>query len=382
MLSRAIAVSALLTAMVTAAQAAPTNLYFSDGFAGKKSFFEGSLDQREFRYADGKYEIDTTAGTTYGQSVLLGDLTEYRVQATGQMTSAGDRNSGFGLTVNYRAVEGGSPEFLLFLVYDQGYYTLLRFSSGKTETLIPPSATKLFKPGEAVDLKVDNDNGQLTFYIEGVESAVWTERHLTSGGFGMFTSAGSVARFDDFQVFAEASGGFTDAFEGQKVLFSGSWGEVGYRYEGGKYIVDTSSTGFNGLSPYPQPALNLEFSADVERTGGRESGSVGIYVRDHAGPDGSFNQYRFLVSGGWYAVERSVGDRPMALAQWTESSAVNKRGVNRLKVRAQSGELLFFVNEQEVYRAKDDAPSSGAFGFFASSGVQATFDNARFTPLQ
>jgi hypothetical protein len=297
------------------------------------------------------------------------------------MTQAGDRNSGFGLTLNYRARPNASPDFLLFLVYDQGYYTLLRFVGGKTETLIAPSPTKLFTPGEPVDLKADNDHGKLTFYIKGVESAMWTERELTSGGFGMFTSAGSIARFDDFQVFAAASGGFTDAFEGQKVLYQGSWGEVGYAYKDGRYVIDTAQTGFNGLSPYPQPALDLEFSADVERTGGRESGSVGIYLRDHAGRDGSFSQYRFLVSGGWYAVERSVGDRPMALAQWTESSAVNKRGVNRLKVRAQGAQLVFYVNEQEVYRTTDDAPTNGAFGFFASSGITAAFDNARFTPL-
>ena len=366
-----------------AALAAPTNLYLSDDFSGKTSFYQGTLDKRQFRTVDGQYEIDTTAADTYGQSVLLGDLDTYRVQVQGQMTTAGDRNSGFGLTVNYRPHQGGSPDFLLFLVYNQGYYTLLRYLNGKTENLIAPSPTKLFKPGEAVNLKADNDHGQLTFYINGVESAVWKETQLASGGFGIFVSPKSVARFDDFAVYADnpSSGGFTDNFETQQVLYKGSWGEVAYHYETGKYIIDTSKTGFNGLSPYPQPALNLEFSADVQRTGGRDTGSVGLYVRDHANPDGTFSQYRLLVSGGWYAVERSEGDRPMALAQWTESKAVNKRGVNRLKVRADGGDLVFYVNDQEVYRAKDDDPTEGAFGFFASSGVTAAYDNVQFTPL-
>jgi hypothetical protein len=379
MLSRLLFLFALL--VPGAVCAASTNLYFSDDFSGKQSFYVGSLDNRQFRYADGQYEIDTTAATTYGQSVLLGDLTDYSVRVRGQMTSAGDSNSGFGITVNYRAREAGSPDFLLFLVYDAGYYTLLRYSGGKTNVLIPPSKTRLFKPGEPIDLRADNAGGRMVFYIGGVESATWNETELQSGGFGMFCSPGSVARFDDFQVFADASGGFTDGFESQHVLYQGSWAEVAYRYADGRYVIDTAKTGFNGLSPYPQPAANLEFSADVERVGGKTTGSVGIYVRDHAGADGSFSQYRFLVSDGWYAVEHSVADRPMALAQWTESRAVNKRGVNRLKVRAQGNDLIFYVNEQEVYRARDEAPTSGAFGFFASSGVTAAFDNVRFTPL-
>jgi hypothetical protein len=379
MLSRLLVPVILLVPVL--AFAASSNLYFSDDFSGKKSFYVGTLDNRVFRYDAGQYEIDTTAAETYGQSVLLGDLSDYSVRVRGQMTKAGSTNSGFGITVNYRAREKGSPDFLLFLAYNEGYYTLLRYNGGKTTVLIAPSKTRLFKPGEAVDLRADNSGGQMTFYIGGVESATWRETELTSGGFGMFCSPGSVARFDDFQVYADAGGGFTDSFEGQHVLYQGNWGEVGYKYNAGRYIIDTAKTGFNGLSPYPQPALNLEFSADVERTGGRDTGSAGIYIRDHEAADYSFNQYRFLVSGGWYAVERSVGDRPMALAQWTESSAVNKRGVNRLKVRAQGNDLIFYVNEQEVYRARDEQPVSGAFGFFASSGITAAFDNVRFTPL-
>src|SRR5438093_1134420 len=97
---------------------APSKLYFSDDFSGKHNFFEGALDQRKFRYVAGQYEIDTTAASTYGQSVLMGDLDAYRVQATAQMTKAGDGSSGFGLTLNYRAHTGGSPDFVLFFVYD------------------------------------------------------------------------------------------------------------------------------------------------------------------------------------------------------------------------------------------------------------------------
>ena len=126
MLYRALTVFIAALLFPLAALAAPTNLYLSDDFSGKTSFYQGTLDKRQFRTVDGQYEIDTTAADTYGQSVLLGDLDTYRVQVQGQMTTAGDRNSGFGLTVNYRPHQGGSPDFLLFLTYNEGYYTLLR----------------------------------------------------------------------------------------------------------------------------------------------------------------------------------------------------------------------------------------------------------------
>jgi hypothetical protein len=382
MLRRLAACLAVALSCTAPALAAPGNLYFSDDFSGSaKPFFEGTIENRQFRYVDGQYEIDTTAAGTYGQSVLLGDLEDYRVQVSGKLVRGDDKNAGFGISLNYRERQGGNPYFILFLVYNQGAYTILRYYQDQTTILVPPTKSKLVKPGENVELMADNDGGQLTFYINGIESAALTERDLTSGGFGVFASAKTVVRFDDFKVFADGAGGFTDSFEGEKVLYQGSWGEVAYRYQGGRYIIDTSNTSFNGLSPYPQPQLNFEFAADVERTGGRASGLAGLYLRDHENPDGSFDQYRFLVSGDWFVIERSLGDRPLALTQSTQHPAINARGVNRLRVRAQGSDLVFFVNEVEVYRAKDEAPASGAYGFFASSGVTAAFDNVRFTPL-
>jgi hypothetical protein len=378
----------LLIAMVwlAHAQAAPSELYFSDNFEGSEHYFyEGTLDQRVFSYHDGEYEINTTQASAYGQSILVEDLNNYRVEVSAKLAETTDaEGGGLGLSFNYRERETGAADFLLLLVYNRGAFTLLRYYNGQTSTLYSPTKTELFKPGEDVLLTVDNDGGRIKCYINNAEIASVTEQQLTSGGVGVFATAHSRARFDDFKVYADKpapAAGFSDGFDGEHRLFDGAWGEVEYSYDNGRYVVDTASTDYIGLSPYPQQAKNFELSADVELISGQPTGGYGLYLRDYANPDGGFSQYRFLISGGWFAVEQSIDDMPLALATWAEHSAVRAGAVNRLKVRALDGELSFYINGVEVYRCTDEHPHSGAFGLYACARIKAAFDNVEFKEL-
>jgi hypothetical protein len=366
--------------------------YFQDDFSasgGRKPFFEGTLEQRHFTYQDGQYEIDTRDGSTYGQSVLVERLGSFRVETTGQLVESKDpTGGGFGLTFNYRERhdEAGS-DFMLFLVYNRGAFTVLRYLDGKTTVLLTPTKTRLFQPGEAVTLMVESAAGQLTFFINGAEAARLTETTLTDGGMGMFCTAGSVARFDEFKIFSDKaaapppqSTGFSDDFASDKLLYSGEWGEVKYSYLSGRYVIDTSGTSYIGLSPYPDPAQDFEFSADVELLDGDPQGGFGLYLRDWPNDSGAYNQFRFLISGDWFAIEQSVDDRPLALAEWTQHAAVQP-GVNRLKVRAEGKQLTFWINGEQVYSCSDDKPHSGNFGLFASAGLRVAFDNVEFKEL-
>jgi hypothetical protein len=384
--------SAWLTLLIilgstTLSLADPAELYFAEDFeegGSEPFFFEGTLDQRRFSYVEGRYEIDTSTVEAYGQSVLLEDLASYRVEVTGQLLETADPDGGgFGLSLNYREREGGGADFLLFLVYDRGAYTVLRYLEGRTGVLYSPTKTGLFRPGEAVTLTADVDRGQLTCYVNGAEVARLREERLGGGGFGMFATARSVARFDNFAVYAEQPAEVLpveDDFAGERVLSEGTWGDVTYEYADGRYVIDTSATEYIGLSPFPEEALSFELAVDVELLDGEPTGGYGIYLRDYEA-DGGFNQFRFLISGAWFAVEQSVGDRPLALAQWTQHAAVRDTGVNRLRVRALGEELLFFVNGVEVYRYTDEHPHSGAYGFFASGGIRVSFDDFSMTTL-
>jgi hypothetical protein len=376
---------ALLLAAV--ARAAPSQLYFSDSFAGlgERAFYEGELDGRQFRYTGGEYEIDTTRGAAYGQSVLLEALSTYRVEVAARMVSTQDeQRGGCGISFNYRARENGQGgDFLLFMVYNRGAFTVLRYFDGRTSVLYSPTRTQLVKPGVAAVLAVDAVNGQITCYINGVELASVKEDQLSSGGFGVFCTAQSVARFDDFKVYADKPRPATaaDDFSARKQLYEGDWDGAKYSYTGGRYVVDTSGTQYIGLSPFPAPAQDFELAVDAELLAGTPTTGYGVYIRDYKPSEKRYNQFRFLLSEDWYAVEQSVDDRPLALAEWAQHSAVHASGVNRLKVTARGGELHYFVNSVEVWRGTDEHPHAGAYGFYVSGGLEVAFDNFSFTPL-
>jgi hypothetical protein len=334
-----------------------------------------------FSYEGGEYQIDTLRTDAYGQSILLEDLSTYSVEARGRLTESGDTDGGgFGISFNYREREGSS-DFLLFLVYNRGAYTVLRYSEGRTSVLFSPTKTRAFEPGESIALRVDSTNGSLRFFLNGIEVAKLVEPGLTSGGLGLFATGRSVVRFDDFRVFAEQSTvpGFVDDFAGGKRLFEGNWEGIDYRYSSGQYLVDTSAAGKIGLSPFPEPALDFELSVDAEQLSGDPLGTYGLFVRDHKNDLGGFDQLRFLIGGNWFAVERSEGDRPLALTEWQQSTAIREGAANQLRVVATGADVLFYINGQEVYRLNDSAPHEGNYGFFVSSGLKVAFDNVELT---
>jgi hypothetical protein len=328
-------------------------------------------------------------GSSYGQSILLAELDTYRVEASGRLLSSDDGSAGFGISFNYNEspanAEGkAESDFLLFLVYDRGAFTVLRYLDGQTSKLYVPTKTRLFKSGESVDMAVEAVRGQLAFFINGVQVAALREDRLLSGGFGLFTTARSISRFDDFKVYAaapEQPDSLRDDFSARQSLYVGEVNGVHYSYEDARYIIDTTGTEYAGLSPFPRQSRDVEFSVDVEQSGGVGRGGCGIYVRDQQAPSGAYNQFRLLVSGGWFAVEQSKDDLQVALSDWQESDAIKVGGINRLSVRAEGNQLTFYVNGRQVYQLRDESPGVGAYGLYAAEGIRAAFDNAQATPL-
>ncbi|NJN54292.1 MAG: hypothetical protein HC804_05755 [Anaerolineae bacterium] len=89
-----------------------------------------------------------------------------------------------------------------------------------------------------------------------------------------------------------------------------------------------------------------------------------------------------MKEGGNSAATPIVGD------WWFESAAI-KQGAdvsNLLKVRAEAGNLIFYVNNQEVGRVTDNSFAQGDIGLIVGSlgqgGVLVQFDNFRVTPLE
>lgn len=104
------------------------------------------------------------------------------------------------------------------------------------------------------------------------------------------------------------------------------------------------------------------------------------------------NFYLFKISGDGYVWIGRYRDSAEEMAivgnHWIQSTAVQQglNATNVLRVQAESGNLIFFVNNQEVGRITDNAFSSGDIGLFAetlgSPGVRVHFDNFTVEPIQ
>jgi hypothetical protein len=101
--------------------------------------------------------------------------------------------------------------------------------------------------------------------------------------------------------------------------------------------------------------------------------------------------YLFKISGDgyvWIGRYRSESEeQPIIGDHWFESTAV-KQGLNqtnKLSVQAESGNMVFYVNDQEVGRVTDNNFEQGDIGLFAQTlglgGVRVHFDNFTVTPL-
>ncbi|MFN2122554.1 MAG: hypothetical protein ACK2UP_03535 [Candidatus Promineifilaceae bacterium] len=131
------------------------------------------------------------------------------------------------------------------------------------------------------------------------------------------------------------------------------------------------------------------YEVEATQVEGPLDNGFGLIFRADTG-NGDF--YLFKVSGDGYVwIGRYVGeveDQSIIGGHWFESTAVNTglNQTNKLRVVAESGNLIFFVNDKEVGRVTDNKFESGDVGLFAQSlgfgGVRVYFDNLSVTPLE
>lgn len=88
-----------------------------------------------------------------------------------------------------------------------------------------------------------------------------------------------------------------------------------------------------------------------------------------------------------YCLDGCAEQAPLLADGWFQSEAV-RQGLdvtNSLRVRAEAGNLIFFVNDQEVGRVTDNTLRRGDVGVIVETlgegGVLVAFDNVRVTPL-
>ena len=141
-----------------------------------------------------------------------------------------------------------------------------------------------------------------------------------------------------------------------------------------------------------QDFSNGVFKVEATQVEGAANPGYGMMLRVDDQQD---NFYMLLVSSdGWVLVARCFlacsGDNRTALVNddWFESDAVNQ-GVgetNELKVEANSGNLIFYVNNQQVGAVTDTAVAGSDIGLIVRTidvgDVVVEFDNFSVTPLE
>jgi len=154
--------------------------------------------------------------------------------------------------------------------------------------------------------------------------------------------------------------------------------------------------------------LTVEADDVIIWTAAGEDFADGVYEVEATQVDGPLNNgygllfrlddeaddfYLFKISGDgyvWIGRYRNGGEteaEPLIGEWWFESAAI-QQGLNKtntLRVKAEGGNMIFFVNGQEVGRVTDDAFKHGDIGLMVEAlglgGVQVQFDNVSVTPL-
>lgn len=101
--------------------------------------------------------------------------------------------------------------------------------------------------------------------------------------------------------------------------------------------------------------------------------------------------YLFKISADGYVwigrYKAGAEDTTIINNHWFESSAIVQglNVTNRLRVRAEAGNLIFYVNDQEVGRVTDNTFAAGDVGMLVQTlggpGVRVQFDNLSVRPL-
>ncbi len=164
-----------------------------------------------------------------------------------------------------------------------------------------------------------------------------------------------------------------------------STSDVNRRVENGQFVMHVVTPSYVGWTE----CTDVEYAdfimeVDATQVDGPDNNAYGIILRYGLQAD---DFYAFLISGdGYYAFTVDGGNRtdPEFLAEWTESSAINKGAqTNRLKVVAVGPSMKYYINDQMLGEVQDGRFTTGTVGFFTGTidegNVQIAFDNLKIS---
>ena len=178
---------------------------------------------------------------------------------------------------------------------------------------------------------------------------------------------------------------FSDSFNSNRNdwtegFFEDEYGTIDYKIDG-VYTWDVvAKQGVNQKSWASSAPLVDDFlaSADMLHISGAENASYGLLFR----VVDTDNLYYFSISDvGYYYVGLLESGVWTTLIDWTETTFINVKSSNTLKVTATGDEFVFFINSAEVERLQDSTHPSGTAGLaieLYDSGDVSTFEFDNF----
>lgn len=173
----------------------------------------------------------------------------------------------------------------------------------------------------------------------------------------------------------------------------GNWGTGEDAYSAGTVVdgVYDFKVIDNDLSRWASAGMNFSdgiYELEATPVEGPLDNGYGLLFRANA-EKGDFYLFKVSADGYvWIGRYRDGAEEATMIADhWFESPAV-LRGLNvtnKLRVQAEAGNMIFYVNDQEVGRVTDNTFTNGDVGVLVQTlgggGVRVLFDNLSVKPL-
>jgi hypothetical protein len=179
------------------------SVLFSDDFSDPDSGWDRvQADEGVTDYDNGQYRIfvDQSQHDYWANPGL--SFTDVQVEADATKIGGPDDND-FGLVCRYQDTEN----FYAFLISSDGYYSIMKYSGGSSETLGADAmlSTDAVIQGDSTNhLRADCIGDSLTLYANGERLHAVTDSAFSSGDVGLiagtFDEPGADIAFDDFVV--------------------------------------------------------------------------------------------------------------------------------------------------------------------------------------
>ena len=198
-----LACSALGGPAVEAPPADGTNVLFSDDFSDPDSGWDRvQAEEGVTDYDNGQYRIFVDQAQNDYWANPGRSFTDVQVEADATKIGGPDDND-FGLICRYQDTEN----FYAFLISSDGYYAIMKYSGGSSETLGADAmlSTDAVLQGDTTNhIRADCIGDSLTLYANGEQLHAVTDSAFSSGDVGLiagtFDEPGADIAFDDFVV--------------------------------------------------------------------------------------------------------------------------------------------------------------------------------------